>query len=75
MILKMNISATFVVAYIQANPLIFVIVLVHFLVLVSVLFLFSGVVFLIFVLTRRQWRCSQPQCDNLGLASVLSSHR
>ena len=38
MILKMNISATFVVAYIQANPLIVIILLV----LVFVLFVVGG---------------------------------
>ena len=69
MILKMNISATFVVAYIQANSLI--VVLVH----VLVLFLVGGVIFLIPILMRRQWRCSQLQCDNLGLAFALSSHK
>ena len=73
MILKMNISATFVVAYIQANSLI--VVLVHVLVLVFFLFLVGGVVFLIPILMRRQWRCSQLQCDNLGLAFARSSHK
>ena len=48
MILKMNISATFVVAYIQANPLVFV--HVHVLVLILVLFLVGGVVFFSFPL-------------------------
>ena len=43
MILKMNISATFVVAYIQANSLI--VVIVHVLVFVFVLFKVGGVVF------------------------------
>ena len=43
--------------------------------LVIVLLLYYWCVFLVFILTRRQWRCSQPQCDNLGLAFALSSHR
>ena len=91
MILKMNISATFVVAYIQVQEY-YIYSTVRVLICVCVVFqfltpyttqyeknmflLFSlAFGFLLILLQNRQWRCSQPRCVNLELAFVRSSLR
>ena len=82
MILKMNISATFVVAYIQVQEYIPICVCVvfqfhtpHTAQHEKNMFSLFSICFHLILLQNRPWRCSQPQCANLESASVRSSLR